>query len=347
MDIRAVGRRLPTTRLAARTGVLAAAVALAVAACSSSADSKPASASTHSASAGGLIIELNGPLSTEGFSQIKMGSDTAARELGINYEYSAPPNLNNFTADYTNLFREALARHPVAMVVGDFIPSAFDGLIRQATSSGIPVVIINNGESSWQKDGALTYVGPSYPGDGVAGADAARKAGVTDLLCVDQTTSPAVEQICTSAGQAMRSAGNKYYQLNVPLNDLGNPAQLTQDIQGFLSSHPQINGVFTAGSGFGTDAAAAVKNLGKTADIKVGGNEVTPTILQDVKNGAITWEVGVQPFLQGFDALQVAAQYVQYRINPTAPVITGGFIIDKANINQELAIQAKYPGLLG
>jgi simple sugar transport system substrate-binding protein len=330
--------------------MIVAALGVVAPACSSGGGTNsagPDKTSTPSAGAIGLIIEVSGPLSTEGFGQIKLGSDAAARALGVTYEYSAPASLNNFVSDYTALIKQAIARRPAAMVIGNFIPSAFDPLIKQATSAGIPVVVYNSGQTTWNSDGALTYVGTSYATDGVAGANAALKAGVHHLLCVDQTTNPLVEQVCTVAKGVMQSAGGAYSQLNVPLDQIGNPAALTQDIQGYLASHSQIDGVYTAGGGFGVDAAKAVKNLGKTASIKVGGNEVVPTTLQDIKDGTISFEVATQPYLQGFDALQIAAQYAQYKIAPTTPVITSGAVIDKANINAELALEAKYPGLPG
>ena len=145
----------------------------------------------------------------------------------------------------------------------------------------------------------------------------------------------------------MRAVGGTYYQLNAPLDDLGVPAALTQDIQGYLASHPQIDGVFTAGSGFGVDAADAVRKLGKVSAIKVGGNEVLPATLQDIKNGTIAFEISNQPYLEGFDALQIAAQYARYKVYPGAPVITNGAVVDRANISQYLAVNSRFPGLLG
>jgi simple sugar transport system substrate-binding protein len=294
-----------------------------------------------------LILELNGPLSTEGFSQAELGSAAAAKALGISYDYIAPPSLNNFVTDYAALIKEAIARHPAAMVIGNFIPSAFDPLIKQAASAGIPVVVVNSGLPSYQTDGAMGYVGASSSQVGQAAAAAAVKAGAHHLLCVDQTTNPLVEQICLAAKAAMPGAGGTYYQLNVPLTAIGNPAQLTQDIQGFLASHPQIDGVFTAGGGFGTDVASAVAKLGKTGKIIVGGNEVLPSTLQDIRSGTITFEIGLQQYLMGYDAVQMAAQYLKYNILPVTPIITSGPVIDKANIGKELAVAAKYPGVPG
>jgi simple sugar transport system substrate-binding protein len=341
------GRAWPAKRLAVTLGAAVMAAGLAGSACSSAAPKAATGTTPASSRSSSQIIELNGPLSAAGFSQAKLGSAAAARALGVSYEYNAPASLNNFVSDYSTLIREAIARHPAAMVVGNFIPSAFDPLIQQATKSGIPVVVVNSGLPSYQKDGAIGYVGVSSSADGQAGASAALKAGVRHLLCVDQTTNPLVEQVCIAAENAMRAAGGTYYQLNVPLQQIGTPAQLTQDIQGYLASHPQIDGVFTAGGGFGIDAATAVGNLGKTGKIKVGGNEVIPSTLQDIRNGTISFEVGLQQYLMGYYGVQIAAQYVRYNVLPATPIITSGPVIDQTNVNKEMAVATIYPGVPG
>ena len=117
-----------------------------------------ATGGTASAS-GGLIIDVNGDLANPIFPAVLEGAKAAAKELGINFQYSAPPNESNFVPDYSALIKEAIARHPAAMVIGDFVPSAFDPLIKEATRKGIPVVVMNTGINSWRTDGALAFVG--------------------------------------------------------------------------------------------------------------------------------------------------------------------------------------------
>jgi len=338
--------RSDTTKAVA-AGAVAVAAVLSLAACSGSAANVASSRTTNARSSAGLIIELSGPLSTPGFSQRKLGSNAAAKAMGLNYQYSAPASLNNFAQDYTALIDQAIARHPAAMVIGNFIPSAFDPLIKKATAAGIPVVVQDSGISSYRADGAIAYVGQSPETIGESAASSALKAGAHHLLCVDQTTNPLVEQICVDAKAAMDKAGGSYDQLNVPLTDIGNPAALTQDIQGYLSSHSDVDGVFTAGSGFGTDAAAAVGNLGKTGTIKVGGNEVIGATLQDVKAGNIQYEIGIQPYLMGYYSVQIAGEYLKSGQYPQEPVITSGLVIDKSNVDTYVSIDREAPGVLG
>jgi simple sugar transport system substrate-binding protein len=329
------------------------AVALLSSACASS--SKPHTSTSDGTSAvgstarggTGLIIELNGPLSLNGFPQVKKGSDDAAKALGVTYKYSAPANLDNFVPDYTALFNAAMAQHPAALVFGNYVASAFDPLIKRAIAAGVPVVVSFSGVQTWKQDGAISFVGVDEEALGGVAGGAALKAGVHDLLCIDQATNPSLEAECQAAKKAVEAAGANYAQLNVPLNHIGNPAQLTQDIQGYLHSHPNVDGIFTAGGGFGTDAAKAVENLGKKGQIKVGGNEVTSSTLQAIKDGSLTFEIGQQPYLIGYDAIQVAAQYLQLRQYPITPIITGGAVIDSSNVAEYLAIDQQHPGVLG
>jgi len=90
---------------------------------SSSAASGPSATSpSNSNSSKYFIIDVSGPLSDPFFGAFKLGSDTAAKELGINYQYSAAADETNIEADYTRLLQAAIGRHPDALVVGDYIP---------------------------------------------------------------------------------------------------------------------------------------------------------------------------------------------------------------------------------
>lgn len=294
-----------------------------------------------------LVIMLNGPLSDPFFGSMKQGADAAAKALEVNYQYSAPPNLANFEPEYTTLIRQAIGRHPDAMVVGNFIPSAFDPLIKEATEAGIPVVVVNTGIESWEADGAVTFVGASPPALGEADGEAAQKAGVTNLLCVDHApVNPALAEQCDAAKKVLAVSGGNVDVLNIPTADSENPSAVTQDIEGYLQSHSDTDGIQTLGSSIAEDARTAITNLGKEEEIVIGGSDVSTASLEAVKNGEMAWLADQQAYLQGFDSLQVAVQYARYKIHPIKPIETG-LIIDKSSVGEVLAVQEANPGLRG
>jgi simple sugar transport system substrate-binding protein len=234
------------------------------------------------------------------------------------------------------------------MVIGDFVPSAFDPLIKQATAAGIPVVLMNTGTTSWQPDGAIGFVGEDGLVSGQAGGTGAVDAGIHHLLCVnEEPLNPVLHQRCQGTGQKLAAAGGTMAELDIPTVDATNGPATTQDIEGYLRSHRQIDGVETLGPLTAVYALAALKALGETGKIKVGTFDVSSAVLQDIKQGKLSWAVDQQPYLQGFDSLQIAAQYARYKIRPLSPILTSGVVVNSGNVDQVMAVQQQYPGLRG
>lgn len=300
------------------------------------------------AGSNGLIIEINGPISDPFFGSMKYGSDDAAKELGANYQWSAPPNEDNIPVDYANLVSEATGRHPAALVVADFAPAAEDPLIKKAVKSGIPVFMVQAGNTNYKADGALTYVGENPPETGNVAGQGALQSHVHDLLCIDQVpATAALQQRCDGAAQTMKAGGGQEAQLNIPPTDQTNDAAITQDIEGYLNSHKSIDGIFSQGADIATDAYAAMKALGDTSKVKLQTLGVSNADLQQVKDGTITQVIDLKNYLVGYYALEIAVQYVRYGIYPTGPLYPGADVIDKSNVNSVIALQKKYPGLRG
>jgi simple sugar transport system substrate-binding protein len=279
---------------------------------------------------------------------MKLGSDDAAKQFGINYQYSAATNYDNITSDYSKLLTEAIAKKPSGLVVWDSAPTVIDPLVKQATSEGIPVVMISSGLDTWQADGAITFVGEDHTVTGLAAGTAAAKTGVTHLLCVNNAASnPDLQQRCDGAETSMKKAGGTSVQIIIPASDVNSPSATTTAIQGYLSSHPDIDGVWTQSAAIGTDVTTAVQNLNEKGKIKVSTLGLTKEVLADVKNGTLASAIDGQQYLQGFYALEILNQYVKYGLYPTAPVLPGALAVDKDNIAQVEKIQSEYPGVRG
>ncbi len=333
------------------TLLVALVAALAVVGCGDSDDggsSSGGSSTNAAASSDEFIIMLNGPLSDPTFGPMKKGADDAAANLGVRYQYSAPADVRNFVPDYTTLIRQAIGRRPDAIVIGNFIPSAFDRLIREAVGKGIPVVVVNTGLESWRRDGAIGYVGFSYTAFGEAAGDAAVKAGVRHLLCVNTApVNPNLAVACNGARDRLEAAGGTSEMMNVQLNDATNKSALTQAIQGVLSSNDEIDGVQTLGAGFAPVVRDAIERAGKTGRVQIGGAALSRGDLEAIKSGDVSWLVDAQTYLQGYYGLQIASQYARYRLRPTKEIETGGLVVDRGNVDDLLTVQETYPGVLG
>jgi simple sugar transport system substrate-binding protein len=230
--------------------------------------------------------------------------------------------------------------------MGDFVPSAFDPLIKQAQAKGIPVVVYDTGFTTWQSAGATGFAGYSYTEQGsVAGAEAV-KHGVKHFVCVNPASdNPNFSLECQAANDAVIRSGGTARTFNTVLADVGNPSAIQQAVQGFLRSHSDTDGVFSASNGITPGILAALKAFGKT-DMVYGTTNLSREVLAGIKSGSVTFAVDVQTYLEAFDAFQIAAQYVRYHLRPSAAILTGGVVDDRSNIDRLLAVQDRYPGAL-
>lgn len=327
--------------------VAAATAAMMVAAgCTSdgSDDDDPPSAGSKKS---GLIIQVNGGVVSPFYIAVKQGSDDAAKALGVDYEYVAPSDMKNFVPDYSTLIKQSIARNPDALIIGDYVPDAFDPLIKEAVAKGIPVLVANAGLDQWEDLGAIGFVGESAEDGGAAAGDEMVGAGVTSLLCVNASpANPAMQVRCSGAGGVVADAGGSWDELDIPLADQNNSAAIQTAIEGYVRSHPDTDGIYVAASS-PTPAVAAVEALGKTGDIQVGSADIWAGQLEAIKNGDILFAINQQPYLQGWYSILIADQYAKYELKPTAPINTGGLAINKDNVDTFLAVNEENPNILG
>ncbi|MDR2567273.1 MAG: substrate-binding domain-containing protein [Bifidobacteriaceae bacterium] len=295
------------------------------------------------------IIAVNGPVSDAFFQPMKLGSDDAAALLGMtDYQYSASKDYSNVIPDYVALLDQAIAKNPDGLIVWNFNADSLGPGIKRAVEQGIPVVTISSGMDTWESEGVLTFIGEDKVGSGLAAGKAAAATGVKHLLCVNNAASnPGLQQRCDGAEQGMKESGGVSEQIIIPATDVNNPASATQTIQGHLSSHPDIDGVWTQNSSIAIYAADAIKNIGKTGEIKLSTLGISKGAIELLRDGTLDGIVDTQQYLWGFQAIMILDQYIRYGIHPVGAVIPGAIAIDKNNLDQTLEIVAQYPGVRG
>ena len=330
--------------IVAKLGVGLVVLVLAVSACQ---NSSPSASSSGGSSNKPLIICVCGPTSDPFFGAYKLGNDIAEKDLGVNVDYSAAPNENQLAADYVPLIRAAIARKPAALIVGDFIPSAFDPAIKDAVAAGIPVVLTSVGADSWQSDGAIGFVGENPALMGIAAAKQELQAGATNGLCVNHLPGAGTLQArCDAYIATLKSAGVTASEMEIPVTENQNDQQVTQDIVGYLRSHTAVDAIFTLGPTIAVDAIAARTQTGRSK-IVVGTTDISAGDLAALKSGSLSFICDQQPFLQGYYGVQIAAQYVLYRVAPAGQVSTGPFVITQQNVGTVEQVMQHYPGIRG
>jgi simple sugar transport system substrate-binding protein len=303
----------------------------ALAACSSS--SATGQTPTNSVTSGPRItvdMVTHGQAFDPFWALVQKGAQAAATAFNVDLVYHSPPTTN--PQAQASLVTQATARHPQGLVVTIPDAAALSGSVRQAVSAGIPVVVMNVGAGVYQQVGALTYVGQDDVAAGTQAGRAMVAAGVRKGLCViHELQNDALVDRCNGFVKALAAVGGSARVIYVNGAQLNSAANA---IEAALKADPSINGVLTTGI-LGFEAAGgALQSLGEFGKIKFGTFDVSTQDLNAVSNGQALFVVDQQPFLEGYDAVQVIAFDVRYGEHPAAPILTGPSLITKANAAQ-------------
>lgn len=313
--------------------VVAWALGSAVVLCSLAACSNPGTAGTtpvNSVAGSRISIAMvtHGQAFDPFWALVKKGAEQAASDFNVALSYSSPSTTD--PQAQATLISQAAAKKPAAMVVTIPDQAVLGGPVRQVASSGTPVVVVNVGDAVYKIDGALTYVGQA---DYLAGQEAGRTmaaAGVRKALCVIfEAQNIALTDRCAGFTSQLRAIGGSVQTLHV------NGAQLNQaqtSIEQALKASPDVNGVLATGIIGFQAAGGALHSLNLFGKVKFGTFDVSSAALTAVQNGQLMFVIDQQPFLEGYDAVQVAAFEVRYGQHPYQPIYTGPSFITKANV---------------
>lgn len=316
------------------------------AACTKRSDSTGSNNSGGSSGRKLSVIVVSGPLSDPFFGAMKTGADNAGKELNVSTEYLSPTSTDASGPTLARLMQAAVAKKPDAIVVGNFFPAAQDPEIKAAVKAGIPVVVVNSGQSDWKQLGALAFVGIEPVVAGTKSGEQSAKLGVKKGLCVNTVPgNPALEQLCQGYTDTLKKSGGTASSLRIPYQDATNPTKVTQAIEGALKADKSIDGVFTTGSIVAESALTAANDTGRK--LTIGSGDPSTKVLKDIEAGKIQYAMDQQPYLQTYYGVLIAKQYVQYRISPSGTVLTGPLVIDKDSAAAVLKINETYQGIRG
>jgi len=303
------------------------------------------------ASAGGAggsvprIVFVSGPLTDSFFPPLYNGAKQAAHDLGIKFNY-IPINEADIEQSSAQTMQAAIAQHPDALVVGDFVTPVVDPLIKQAIKKGIPVYVDQSGQDQWQADGAFGFIGQQGPATGQAGGRELIKDGVKHALCVNNVPgNPYLTKICMGLAAAMKAAGGDSVMLPLPTADSTDPQKVTQDIGAFLASHKSIQGILCENAAVGSDAVTAAQQANRK--VHIGTLALSKQTISQLQSGQLDFLINEQPYLDGYLGMLFAYTYAKYGLSPIGAVATGPAIVDKSNLAKILSVVKKYPGVLG
>jgi len=278
-----------------------------------------------------IVMMTHGPASDPFWSVEKTGADQAAADLGIDVEYRGPKPFDIPVIQH--LYESVVATKPDGIAATVVDPDALGPIIRKAVSQDIPVVMFNSGREDWEKLGALTYIGQTEIEAGIEAGKRMAEAGVTNALCINhqQGVLP-LDQRCSGFDKGL---GGSVKQVAVNGDD---PTAAENGIKVALRQNPDANGMITLGPAGADPALKALKASGKMGSLKFGTFDLSPSILNAVKDGEMLFAIDQEPFLQAYLAVTFLTTYIQYGLTAIGEVRTGPAFVTKENAQQVISL---------
>ena len=258
-----------------------------------------------------IAVVSHGQASDPFWSIVKKGVDDAARATGVAVSYRAP---DTYDIDRMRQYiDESAAAHLDGLVVSLPDVDALAPAIRRAERSGIPVVSINSGSDRFRSLGVLAHVGQPEFKAGLAAGRRLAAAGVRSALCVNQEVGNAgLAERCRGVTAALRRVGGRTRELGVDVQDA---TQARRRIAQAVNVG-DIDGIITLGPGGAAPALEALRAAGATHDVRLATFDLSPEVLDAVRDKRILFAVDQQPYLQGYLPIMLLAERARHLLFP-------------------------------
>jgi simple sugar transport system substrate-binding protein len=276
-----------------------------------------------------LVFITHGQASDEFWKVVQRGKEEAHKQSGAAVSYRSP---DSFSIERMRRYiDEAVADHPDGLIVSLPDAKALAPSIKAAVKAGIPVITINSGSDEFRKLGVLAHVGQD---EYEAGRQAGRRmgrAGVKRALCVNQENgNTGLDQRCRGLGDGLARTGGTMRPLAVPLQ---NEMLAQRRMAEALTADGTIDGIVTLGPGGAKPALDAVRASGLQTRVQLATFDLSPDVLEAVRDGQLLFAVDQQPYLQGYLPVMLLAERARYGVFPGQGELipTGPKFITKAD----------------
>jgi simple sugar transport system substrate-binding protein len=287
---------------------------------------------------GANIFVIGGKPDDPFWSRVKLGAEMAgkvAEAQGGSVTWLGPQNYDNLGPDAAELIRQAIDQGADAIVGPDWVPEAMDPAFQAVVEAGIPLVIYNaGGIEAADRLGAMNYVGAVDSKSGYAAGEYLAKAGHKNGACVNTLPGAAnIEAFCAGFNEGLTANGGMGSVLQLPATAFGDATAVAQAVRAHLLENPTIDALFAIGDQDTNATISGIQQAGKTGSVFVCGMNFNDSILANIQAGTQACAIDQQGYQQGFFAVSILNNFVNYGVTiPTREILTGPGIIDAANV---------------
>lgn len=239
---------------------------------------------------------------------VKKGFDDACSKLQANCQMIFTQTEGAVDQQVANM-QAAIARNPDALITSIVDNKALDGIIADARAKGIIVIGSNVDDTEGAKGNARqAFIGQGFIPAGYTlgkaqSANFPKDGPINVLVGVSAPGQNWSEQRAAGVMKFMDEfkAANPGRDVNVERIDSGTDLATTADRVGaYLNAHPDTTAYFD--TGFWHAAVARVlRDRGvPPGKVLLGGFDLVPEVLQEMKSGYVQVQIDQQPYEQGF-----------------------------------------------
>ncbi|MGD9510707.1 MAG: sugar ABC transporter substrate-binding protein [Geminicoccaceae bacterium] len=280
-----------------------------------------------------IVVVVHGQASDPFWSVVKNGVDEAQKVTGSTVEYRAPATFD--MVEMSQLIDAAVASKPDGLVVSIPDADALGDSIKNAVASGIPVISMNSGSDVRESLGVLVHVGQTEFEAGEGGGKKMKEAGVKKAICVNQEVgNVALDLRCEGFAKGL---GGDVKVVAVGMD----PTETQSAIKAQFAANSDIDGVLALGPVASEPTLAALEELDMLDKVKFATFDLSPSVLEAIRDGKMMFAIDQQQFLQGYLPVELLTLYHKYGLMPAGTVMTGPGFVTKDNAAQVIDLSAK------
>lgn len=269
------------------------------------------------------------------FSPVKKGMNDAARMLDVDCDFVGTPSVD--VPAQVALVRQAIKDGVDGIALNIIDPRAFDDVVEEAKSRGIPVVAFNVDDFS-SPNARLAAVSQKVYNAGKSVAERAMRdipAGAHVLLTKHDEGVSALDERQRGEQDAIKTKSIRWTNVFTG-NDSTKGAQVVAEA---LRKHPDIRVVLGSGQSDTEAAGRAIAADFANQGYWAAGFDLSPKTLELIEQGHIRFTIDQQPYVQGFYPVVQLALQCRYGLAPS-DIDAGAAMIDRSNVEQVKRLSA-------
>lgn len=258
------------------------------------------------------------------------GAQAAAKALGATVTWQGPSVYG--AQAQIQILDAVKSGHPSALLVAPDDVKALIGTLGDFKSAGVPVITVDTDVNDTSvRLGNITS-------DNVLGGELAEQflakhipAGSKVVYVGEPPGVSTTDQREQGFVKAVKSSNLKDLTPQFGTDDDPNTAATL--VSALIQRNPDLKGIFASDTAWGQGAATAVQNAGKSGQIQIVAFDAEPEEVQDLARGTIQALIVQKAYLEGYDAVSYAVNYIRHHTAVPAETHPSYVVATKANIS--------------